>query len=82
MQMVRVNKGRSVDLEAVVVLVGVLEQAVHWVQHLMGQQKEPFPLKKMNMLSMYLLNYYMYSMKIICAFRILKSRSELDIMYR
>jgi hypothetical protein len=43
MQMVRVNKGRSVDLEAVVVLVGVLEQAVHWVQHLMGQQKEPFP---------------------------------------
>ena len=45
MQMVRVDKGRSVDLEAVVVLVGILEQAVHWVQHLMGQQKEPFPVK-------------------------------------
>ena len=43
--MVRFNKGCSVYLEVVVVLVGVPKQAVHWVQHLMGQQKEPFPVK-------------------------------------
>ena len=32
--MVRVDIGRWIDLEAVVVLVGVLEQTVHRVQHL------------------------------------------------
>ena len=37
-------RGR-VDLEAVVVLVGVFEQAVHRVQHLVRQSEEPFPEK-------------------------------------
>ena len=34
MQVVGVDIGRGVDLQGVVVLVGVLKQAVHWVQHL------------------------------------------------
>ena len=33
-QVIRVDIGGRVDLKGVVVLVGVLKQAVHWVQHL------------------------------------------------
>ena len=39
--MVRVDVGGGVYLQAVVVLAGVLEQAVHGVEHLVGQQEEP-----------------------------------------
>ena len=34
MQVVGVDIGRGVDLQGVVILVGVLKQAVHWIQDL------------------------------------------------
>ena len=40
--MVGVDVGGWVDLEAVVVVVGVLEEAVHWVEDFVRQGKEPF----------------------------------------
>lgn len=42
--MVGVDGGCRVNLQTVVVLAGVLKQTVHGVQHLMGQQEEPFPV--------------------------------------
>ena len=42
MQVIGVDKRGGVDLKAVIVLVGIFKETVHWVQHLMGQQKEPF----------------------------------------
>lgn len=41
--MVGVDGGGRVDLQAVVVLARVLEEAVHGVEHLMGQKEEPLP---------------------------------------
>lgn len=41
-QVVWVDGGGGVDLQTVVVLSGILKQAVHWVQHFMRQQEEPF----------------------------------------
>lgn len=41
--MVGVDGGGRVDLQTVVVFAGVLEETVHGVEHLMGQQEEPFP---------------------------------------
>ena len=43
MQVVGVDVGGGVDLKTVVVLVGVLEEAVHGVEDLVGEQEEPFP---------------------------------------
>ena len=43
-EVIGVHVGRRIDLQAVVVLVGILEQAVHRVQHLVGQQEKPFPV--------------------------------------
>lgn len=40
--MVGVDGGGRVNLQAVVALAGVLKQAVHGVQHFVGQQEEPF----------------------------------------
>lgn len=42
-EVVGVDGGGGVDLQAVVVLARVLEEAVHGVEHLMGQQEEPLP---------------------------------------
>lgn len=42
LQMVGIDIARRVDLQRVVGLVGVLEQAVHGIQHLVRQQEEPF----------------------------------------
>ena len=42
-EVVGVDGGGRVDLQTVVVLAGVLEQAVHGVEHLVGQQEEPLP---------------------------------------
>lgn len=42
-EVVGVDGGGRVDLQAVVALAGVLKQAVHGVQHLVGQQEEPLP---------------------------------------
>ncbi len=39
--MVRIDVAGGVDLEAVVVLVGVLEEAIHGVQHLVRHSEEP-----------------------------------------
>lgn len=41
--MVGIDGRRRIDLKTVVLLAGVLEQAVHWVQHVMGKQEEPLP---------------------------------------
>lgn len=41
--MVRVDGGGRVDLQAVVVLSSVLKEAVHGVEHLVGQEEEPLP---------------------------------------
>lgn len=41
--MVRVDTGGWVDLQAVVAVAGVLKEAVHGVQHVMGQVEKPFP---------------------------------------
>lgn len=42
-EVVWVDGGGWVDLQTVVVLAGVLEEAVHGVEHLVGQKKKPFP---------------------------------------
>ena len=42
MEVVGVDIAGRVDLEAVVVLVRILEQAVHRVQHLVRHREEPF----------------------------------------
>lgn len=40
--MVGVDGGGRVNLQAVVALASVLKQAVHGIQHFVGQQEEPF----------------------------------------
>lgn len=45
-EVVGVDGGGRVDLQTVVVLSGIFKQTVHWVQHLMGQQEEPFPAEQ------------------------------------
>lgn len=47
-EVVRVDGGGRVDLQAVVVLAGILKQTVHGVQDLMGEQKEPLPADRHN----------------------------------
>ena len=42
-EVVRVDTGGRVDLQAVVAVAGVLKEAVHGVQHVMGQVEKPFP---------------------------------------
>lgn len=42
-EVVGVDGGGRVDLQAVVVLARILEEAVHGVEHLVGQQEEPLP---------------------------------------
>lgn len=42
-EVVRVDGGSRVDLQAVIVLPGILEETVHGVEHLMGQEEEPLP---------------------------------------
>lgn len=44
--MVGVYGGRRVDLEAVVVVVGILEEAVHWVEHIVRHMEKPLPSKE------------------------------------
>lgn len=44
--MVGVDGGSRVDLQTVVVLAGVFKQAVHGVEHLVGQQEEPLPAER------------------------------------
>lgn len=44
--MVWVDGRCRVDLQAVVAFAGILEQTVHGVQHLVGQQEEPFSAVK------------------------------------
>ena len=41
--MVRVDRGRRVNLQTVVVVVGILEETVHRVENLMGHVEEPLP---------------------------------------
>ena len=40
--MVWVNEGGGVDLQHVVGVSGVLEQAIHWIEHLVREKEEPF----------------------------------------
>ena len=37
-----------IDLKAVVTLVGIFKQAVHWVEHLMRKQKEPLSVEEIS----------------------------------
>ena len=46
LEVVGVDVGGRVDLQTVVVLAGVLKQTVHGIQHFMGEQEEPFPVKQ------------------------------------
>lgn len=46
LEVVRVDVGGRVDLETVVIFTGIFKQTVHGVQHLMGQQEEPFPVRE------------------------------------
>lgn len=41
-EVVGVDGGGGVNLQAVVALASVLKQTVHGVEHLVGQQEEPF----------------------------------------
>lgn len=45
-KVVGVDGGSRVDLQTVVVLAGVFKQAVHGVEHLVGQQEEPLPAER------------------------------------
>lgn len=45
LQVIRVDVGGRVDLQTVVVLPSILKQTVHWVEHLMREQEEPFSEK-------------------------------------
>ena len=42
-EMFRVDARCRVDLKCVVGVPSILKEAVHWVQHLMGEVEEPFP---------------------------------------
>lgn len=44
--MIGVDGGGGVYLQAVIVLPGVFEQAVHGVQDFVGQQEEPLPAER------------------------------------
>lgn len=44
LEVVGVDGGRGVNLQAVVVFAGIFEQTVHGVQDLVGEQEEPFPM--------------------------------------
>lgn len=46
LKVIRVDVRGRVDLKTVVVLASILKQTVHWIQHLMRQQEEPFPENK------------------------------------
>lgn len=43
LEVVGVDVGGGVDLQTVVVLAGIFEQAVHGVEHFVREQEEPFP---------------------------------------
>lgn len=45
-EVIWVDGRRRVDLQTVVALSCVLKQAVHGVQHLMGQEEEPLPERR------------------------------------
>lgn len=40
--MIGIHVAGWVDLKAVVVFVGIFEETVHWIEHFVRQQKEPF----------------------------------------
>lgn len=44
-EVVWVNEGRRVDLQAVVVFTRIFKKTVHGVQNFMRQQEKPFPVK-------------------------------------
>ena len=46
LEVVGVDVGGRVDLQTVVVLAGVLKQTVHGIQHFVGEQEKPFPVKQ------------------------------------
>ena len=50
MQVIWVDKRGWIDLETIVVLVGIFKQTVHRIQHLMRQKEKPFSEKLRNFL--------------------------------
>jgi hypothetical protein len=43
LQMIWINVRGWVNLQAVIVLIGVFKKTVHWIEHFMGQEKKPLP---------------------------------------
>lgn len=41
LQMVWIHVARRIDLETVIVLVGILKETIHRIQNFMGQQEKP-----------------------------------------
>lgn len=41
-EMLRVDAGVRVDLKGVVVVCGILKQAVEWIEHFVGEKKKEF----------------------------------------
>lgn len=60
-QVVRVDVAGRVDLQAVVVLVGVFEQAVHGVQHLVRYKEEPLATHAAVIQTLFAAEYYVQS---------------------
>lgn len=44
LEVVGVDRGGGINLQAVVVFTGIFEQTVHGVQDLVREQEEPFPM--------------------------------------
>ena len=45
-QVVGIHRRRRVNLQAIITVAGVLEEAVHGVEHLVRQVEEPLPANK------------------------------------
>ena len=43
LQMIWIDIRGWVNLQAVIVLIGVFKKTVHWIEHFVGQQKKPLP---------------------------------------
>jgi len=43
LQMIWIDVRGWVNLQAVIVLIGVFKKTVHWIEHFMGQEKKPLP---------------------------------------
>lgn len=47
-QMLRVDPRHPIDLKGVIVMCGILEEPIRWIEDLVGNQEEPFPGGKLS----------------------------------